>query len=110
MPAVCSERAAVNGGGRLQRTVARARDVESLSREIVCCSRAGSRGRLNATTSVSSRALFGGRAGLRVLVGGVVLLIPWIAGLSLTLPADHSSHQWRPAWSGFDVALNFAFA
>jgi peptidoglycan/LPS O-acetylase OafA/YrhL len=28
----------------------------------------------------------------------------------MTLPADHSSHQWRLAWSGFDVALSLAFA
>ena len=41
--------------------------------------------------------------------GGVLLLIPWIAQLSTTLPDQHSSHQWRLAWSGFDAALALAF-
>jgi hypothetical protein len=50
------------------------------------------------------------RAGLALTFGGALLLIPWIAELSTTLPDQHSSHQWRLAWSGFDVALTFAFA
>jgi hypothetical protein len=50
------------------------------------------------------------RAGLAVTVGGVVLLIPWMTELWATLPDHHSSHQWRLAWSGFDVALALAFA
>ncbi len=48
--------------------------------------------------------------GLALTVGGVVLLIPWIAVLSTTLPDHHSAQQWRLAWSGFDVALTLAFA
>src|SRR5262245_49143838 len=58
--------------------------------------------------SVLSR--FRQRAGLAVLLGGAVLLIPWIATLSTTLPDQHSAHQWRLAWSGFDGALVVAFA
>src|SRR5262249_46923233 len=50
------------------------------------------------------------RVGLAMSVGGVVLLVPWIAGLATTLPDHHSAHQWRLAWSGFDVALTLAFA
>ena len=43
-------------------------------------------------------------------IGGAVLLIPWIAELATTLPDQHSAHQWRLAWSGFDVALTIVFA
>ena len=50
------------------------------------------------------------RVGLAMSVGGVVLLIPWIGQLATTLPDHHSAHQWRLAWSGFDVALTLAFA
>jgi uncharacterized membrane protein HdeD (DUF308 family) len=50
------------------------------------------------------------RAALAVMVGGAVFLIPWIAELMATLPDHHSSHQWRLAWAGFDVALTLAFA
>jgi len=50
------------------------------------------------------------RAVLPVMVGGVIFLIPWLAVLLTTLPSHHSSHQWRLAWSGFDVALTLAFA
>src|SRR5262249_33460636 len=48
--------------------------------------------------------------GLALTVGGAVLLIPWVAELATTLPDHHSSHQWRLAWTGFDVALPLAFA
>jgi hypothetical protein len=50
------------------------------------------------------------RVGLAMTVGGVVLLVPWIVELATTLPDHHSSHQWRLAWTGFDVALALAFA
>ena len=50
------------------------------------------------------------RLGLVMTVGGVVLLIPWIADLATTLPDHHSAHQWRLAWSGFDAALALVFA
>ncbi len=50
------------------------------------------------------------RVGLVVTVGGVVLLVPWVSELATTLPDHHSAHQWRIAWTGFDVALTLAFA
>jgi len=50
------------------------------------------------------------RAALVVTVGGALLLIPWMTQLWATLPDHHSSHQWRLAWSGFDIALILAFA
>jgi hypothetical protein len=50
------------------------------------------------------------RVGLAVTIGGALLLIPWMTQLWATLPDHHSSHQWRLAWSGFDVALVLAFA
>src|SRR4029078_527411 len=50
------------------------------------------------------------RVGLAMSFGGAVLLIPWIAQLATTLPNQHSAHQWRLAWSGFDAALTLAFA
>jgi hypothetical protein len=50
------------------------------------------------------------RVALAMTFGGVVLLIPWVAQLATTLPDQHSAHQWRLAWSGFDAALTLAFA
>ena len=50
------------------------------------------------------------RAALAMTAGAAVFLVPWIAVLSTTLPDHHSAHQWRLAWSGFDVALTLAFA
>jgi hypothetical protein len=50
------------------------------------------------------------RVGLAMTVGGALFLIPWIAQLSTTLPDHHSAHQWRLAWTGFDVALTLVFA
>src|SRR5205823_743432 len=99
----------MNGGERLQRTVASASDVESLSpRDRALLAAWLARSAECDDISLLPRTVR--LAGLGVLVGGVVLLIPWIAGLSMTLPADHSSHQWRLAWSGFDFALSLAFA
>jgi len=50
------------------------------------------------------------RVAVVMSIGGVLLLIPWIGLLATTLPDHHSAHQWRLAWSGFDVALVLAFA
>lgn len=41
---------------------------------------------------------------------GVIVLVPWIAYLSVTLPQRHASNGWRLAWVGFDVALVAALA
>jgi hypothetical protein len=53
----------------------------------------------------------GGRAPmLRVLViavtlVGAVVLLPWIAFLSASLPRTHSVQAWRLVWVGFDIGL-----
>lgn len=41
---------------------------------------------------------------------GIVVLLPWLAFLSATLPATSAGGAWRVAWVGFDVALVAAFA
>ena len=41
--------------------------------------------------------------------GGVLVLLPWLAFLSATLPATSSGGAWRTVWVGFDVALVAAF-
>ena len=94
--------------GVLARPVATANDVEALS--------AHDRALLSRWLSDSTRCddivvLRGRRrVGLAVTIGGALLLIPWMTRLWATLPDHHSSHQWRLAWSGFDVALVLAFA
>lgn len=47
---------------------------------------------------------------LTVAMVGTVVLVPWIAYLSVTLPQRHASGGWRFAWVGFDVALVVALA
>lgn len=42
---------------------------------------------------------------LTIATVGTVVLVPWIAYLSVTLPQRHASSGWRAAWVGFDVAL-----
>jgi len=92
----------------LQRPIASADDIEALSsRERLLLA-----GWLAHSTQCDDIAFSSARrrVGLAMSVGGVVLLIPWIAGLATTLPDQHSAHQWRLAWSGFDAALTLAFA
>jgi hypothetical protein len=38
-----------------------------------------------------------------------VLLLPWTAFLSLSLPSGHASRHWDLAWTGFDVMLAVLF-
>ena len=38
-----------------------------------------------------------------------VLLLPWTAFLSLSLPSRHASTHWDLAWTGFDVGLAILF-
>ncbi|HEY4397722.1 MAG TPA: hypothetical protein VGO28_08615 [Acidimicrobiia bacterium] len=47
---------------------------------------------------------------LTVATVGALVLVPWIAYLVGTLPQLHTSHGWRVAWVGFDVALVAALA
>ena len=64
-----------------------------------------------ALDEVLERPAIAGRAGyLRRLViistlGGAVLMVPWVVGLSLTLPMTVSGGAWRTVWVGFDAAL-----
>jgi hypothetical protein len=91
----------------LQRPIANADDVEALSprdRSLLARWLADS---TQCDDVVLSRARR--RVGLAMSVGGAVLLVPWIAELVTTLPDHHSAHQWRLAWSGFDVALTLVF-
>ena len=92
----------------LRQPIASANDVETLSSHDRLLLASWLAHSTKCDDIVVSRA--GRRAGLAMTVGGVLFLIPWIVALSTTLPNRHSSHQWRLAWSGFDVALTFAFA
>ena len=38
-----------------------------------------------------------------------VLLLPWTAFLSLSLPSTHFSTHWDLAWTGFDIGLAVLF-
>ena len=52
-----------------------------------------------------------GRRRLVLAVGGAgaLILLPWLAFLSATLPATSSGGAWRTVWVGFDIALVAAF-
>src|SRR4051812_13209407 len=92
----------------LVRPVARAHDVQALSprdRSLLARWLADSAECEDILLSRGRR-----RVGFAITLSGVVLLIPWIAELATTLPDHHSSHQWRLAWTGFDVAITLAFA
>ena len=44
------------------------------------------------------------RLWLLLVVGSVALvLFPWTAYLSATLPSEHVTHHWQVAWAGFDL-------
>lgn len=40
-----------------------------------------------------------------LMVGSVVVLVPWTAYLAVTLPRTYVAHHWDLAWVGFDVML-----
>jgi hypothetical protein len=42
---------------------------------------------------------------LTLMVGGSIVLIPWIIYLGLTLPPDYVAHNWPATWIGFDSLL-----
>jgi hypothetical protein len=42
---------------------------------------------------------------LSLMVGGSIVLIPWIIYLGLTLPANYVAHNWPATWIGFDSLL-----
>ena len=45
------------------------------------------------------------QAGLRLMIIGTIVLIPWIVYLALALPTDYVVHDWTATWVGFDVLL-----
>jgi hypothetical protein len=45
------------------------------------------------------------RLRLRVIIGGSIVMIPWIVYLSVTLPQKYVAHNWDVTWVGFDVLL-----
>ncbi|WP_067563060.1 hypothetical protein [Nocardia acidivorans] len=45
------------------------------------------------------------RIRLTLMVGGSLILIPWIIYLGMTLPADYHARNWSLTWIGFDVLL-----
>jgi hypothetical protein len=45
------------------------------------------------------------RTRLTLMVGGAVVLIPWIVHLGFTLPANYVAHNWPATWIGFDCLL-----
>ena len=47
---------------------------------------------------------------LLVTAGGAVVLFPWVAYLSATLPVSAAGGAWRTAWVGYDVILAAALA
>lgn len=47
---------------------------------------------------------------LALLTGCAVVLVPWTGYLAATLPARHTTGQWKFAWVGFDVALLICLA
>ena len=45
------------------------------------------------------------RTRLTLMVGGTIVLIPWIVYLAFTLPANYVAHNWPATWVGFDCVL-----
>jgi hypothetical protein len=45
------------------------------------------------------------RTRLTLMVGGAVVLIPWIVHLGFTLRANYVAHNWPATWIGFDCLL-----
>ncbi|HLI37010.1 MAG TPA: hypothetical protein VKV80_06670 [Streptosporangiaceae bacterium] len=50
------------------------------------------------------------RLALLVFMGCCVFLAGWIVVLEFTLPKHYTTHDWRGAWVGFDIAEFAAFA
>lgn len=45
------------------------------------------------------------RAWLGFMIGGTIVLIPWIVYLAFALPRDYLVHDWPATWIGFDLLL-----
>ncbi|GFG63660.1 hypothetical protein MKUB_11500 [Mycobacterium kubicae] len=42
---------------------------------------------------------------LSLIVGGCIVMIPWIGYLATTLPQKYVAHNWPVTWIGFDILL-----
>ncbi len=42
---------------------------------------------------------------LTLMVGGAIVLIPWMVYLAITLPENYVAHNWPATWIGFDCVL-----
>lgn len=42
---------------------------------------------------------------LSLMIGGSVVMVPWLVYLSMTLPANYVAHNWPATWVGFDILL-----
>lgn len=42
---------------------------------------------------------------LGIMIGGTLVLIPWVVYLSFALPDDYLVHDWTATWVGFDLLL-----
>ena len=42
---------------------------------------------------------------LGIMIGGTLVLIPWIVYLAFALPDDYLVHDWTATWVGFDLLL-----
>jgi hypothetical protein len=45
------------------------------------------------------------RIRLSLIVGGLIVMIPWIGYLAVTLPQKYVAHNWPVTWIGFDILL-----
>ncbi len=45
------------------------------------------------------------RIRLGLMIGGSVVMVPWISYLSMTLPENYVAHNWTATWVGFDILL-----
>lgn len=45
------------------------------------------------------------RIRLTMMMGGCIVLIPWVVYLGFTLPDNYTAHNWPATWIGFDGLL-----
>src|SRR5947209_2396984 len=45
------------------------------------------------------------RIRLGLVVGGLLVMIPWVGYLGMTLPQKYVAHNWPVTWIGFDILL-----
>src|SRR5271170_7254905 len=45
------------------------------------------------------------RIRLGLMIGGSLVMIPWLGYLSMTLPANYVAHNWPATCVGFDILL-----